>query len=107
MQAQGGLAELVVHGAESGRRVTGQLPWRHAASTARVPSYTVPAPRGAAALDASGRLPTLAGRAVHDHGPADGPSPALAHRLCQAQHRRALQGSEEREPPGWAAEMPT
>jgi len=65
-QAHVNAAEPVGHGAESGLRVTGKRQGLHAASTARGTSDAVHAKRGAAALDAIGIWPTLAGRAVHD-----------------------------------------
>ena len=98
-------AEPVGHCDESGLRVTGTLPWLHAASTARLTSYAVHATRGAAASDAIGIVPTLAGRAVHDHWQASFPSPDIAPRLCHAHHLRELACIEERSQQGWAAEM--
>ena len=65
-QAHVNAAEPVGHGDASGLRVTGKRQGLHAASTARVISYAVHAKRGAAAIDAIGIWPTLAGRAVHD-----------------------------------------
>jgi transposase len=98
-------AEPVVHLAESGLRVTGKLQGRHSASTARLTSYAVHAKRGAEAIDAMGMLPTLPGRAVHDHWPASCTSPDMAHSLGHAHHLRALAFSEERSQQGWAAKL--
>ena len=106
-KSPGRTAEPVGHWEESGLRVPGTRQGLPAASPARVTASAVQRHRGAAALEALGMVPTRAGRAVHAHWQASGPSPAIAQSLCQAHPRRDLPGIAARSPQGWAAERAT
>jgi len=58
----------VVHAAETGRCVNGNLYWLHGLSTDRLTAYFPHPKRGAEALDAFGLLAPFASVLVHDHG---------------------------------------
>lgn len=90
----------------TGIRVQGQGVWGHVASTARLTHYAWHAKRGQAATDASGILPRLRGRLIHDawapywHAPCQ-------HSLCNAHLLRDLAAVAEQPGQRWATTMRT
>jgi transposase len=95
----------VLHGEESGRRVTGTVHWRHVACTERLTSDEGHAKRGQEAMEDAGMLGACRGTAVPDHGKPSVQENACTHAWCTAHPLRARRCLDQPSQQPWANDM--
>jgi transposase len=95
----------VTHHDESGVRVADKTQWLHVSSTEEVTHYGIHEKRGQVAMKATGILPNLTGRIVHDHWQPYLAFDNVEHGFCNAHHLRELNFVTEQYQQPWAEEM--
>ena len=94
----------VIHGDETGMRVSGQTHWMHVASNKGFTAYHLDAQRGKDAIDRAGILPDYKGTVVHDRFASYFRYP-VSHGLCNAHILRELIYLKEQVTSPWPQQL--